>query len=383
MLGAPQPSLRREDEVIDVSIPATTCSITAEWLTETLRRSGHLEPGAVVASVVHEPIAGVVGLLSKVARLRLTYAGGGCDAPNTLIAKSAARAPENRQMAMAVGCYEREVRFYQQIAPRLGVRVPHCFTADLDEETGEFVLLLEDLVDVSAGDQLLGATVEQARVAVDQLASFHARWWSSPELAPGGGLEWLPRFDSPATLAGCPVIQGCWEPFVARYANRIGPEGVALGAWVQEHCDEIYRRAAEGPVTIVHDDFRMDNLLFDPLDASRPNGFAVIDWQLMVAANGVCDVEYFLGASLPVATRRAVEVELVERYMERLAALGTDVDRQALWDRYRLSTLLYLPNAIVMGGGMDVGGDRGRALADRTVDCFFAAALDHGRELAC
>jgi hypothetical protein len=109
----------------------------------------------------------------------------------------------------------------------------------------------------------------------------------------------------------------------------------------------------------------------------------VIDWQLMVAANGVCDVEYFLVASLPVATRRAVEVELVERYMERLAALGIDVDRQALWDRYRLSTLLYLPNAIVMGGGMDVGGDRGRALADRTVDCFFAAALDHGRELAC
>jgi len=34
------------DEVIDVSIPATTGSITAEWLTETLHRGGQLEPAA-------------------------------------------------------------------------------------------------------------------------------------------------------------------------------------------------------------------------------------------------------------------------------------------------------------------------------------------------
>ena len=273
------------------------------------------------------------------------------------------------------------MRFYQQIAPRLGVRVPRCFAADLDGETGEFVLLLEDLADLSAGDQLLGASVEQAEVAVDQLASFHARWWNSPELAPGG-LDWLPRFDSPVMLAGCPVIRSSWAPFVARYADRIGTDGVALGEWVQEHCDETYCRAAAGPVTVAHNDFRMDNLLFDPLDPSRPDGFAVIDWQLMVAANGVFDVEYFLAASLPVATRRAVEGQLVERYAQRLATLGVEVDHDELWDRYRLSTLLYLPYAIVMGGGMDVGGDRGRALADRTVDCFFAAAHDHGRALA-
>ena len=76
--------------------------------------------------------------------------------PATLIAKSAVGAPENRQMAMAVGCYEREVRFYEEIAPRPGVRVPGCLAADLDGETGEFVLLLEDLTDVSAGDQLTG-----------------------------------------------------------------------------------------------------------------------------------------------------------------------------------------------------------------------------------
>jgi aminoglycoside/choline kinase family phosphotransferase len=364
-----------------MSIPATTRSITADWLTETLHQAGRLESAARVASVIREPIAGV-GLLSEVARLRVTYAGGGRGGPGTLIAKGAVEAPENRRMAMAVGCYEREVRFYQEIAPRLGVRVPECWAADLDEGTGEFVLLLEDLVDVSAGDQLTGATLEQAGVALDQLALFHARWWDSPDLVPGGRLDWIPRLDSAATLAGCPVIRGCWEPFVARYADRVGPDGLALGEWVQEHCDEIYCRAADGPLTVVHNDFRMDNLLFDPHDPSRPGGFAVVDWQLMVATSGVADVAYFLTASLPVATRRANECELVERYFGRLAGLGIDVDRDALWARYRLATLSYLPNAIVMGGGMELGGERGRALADRTVDCCFAAALDHGGALA-
>jgi aminoglycoside/choline kinase family phosphotransferase len=366
---------------IDMSIPATTRSITADWLTDTMHRSGQLDTAAQVATVVHEPIAGV-GLLSEVARLRMTYRGGAADGPATVIAKGAVEAPENRRMAMSVGCYEREVRFYQDVAPRLGVRVPGCLAADLDNETGEFVLLLEDLTDVGAGDQLTGATLEQARVAVDQMALFHATWWNSPELDRGGRLGWIPTLDSELNLAGCPVIRGCWEPFVARYADRIGADGVALGAWVQEHCEEIYYRAAGGPLTVVHNDFRMDNLLFDALDPSRPGGFAVIDWQLVVAGSGVSDLQYFLTASLPIATRRATECQLLNRYAARLAEHGIDLNRDDLWDRYRLSTLFYLPYAIVMGGGMEVGGDRGRALADRTVDCFFAAALDHGRALA-
>jgi aminoglycoside/choline kinase family phosphotransferase len=362
-----------------MSIPATTRSITADWLTETLHRTGHLETGAHVAAVVHEPIAGV-GVLSEVARLRLTYGGAGPSGPATLIAKSAAEALENRRIAMSVGCYEREVCFYQDLAPQLGVRVPACLTAGLDHQTGEFVLLLEDLTGLAVGDQLAGATLEQAQVAVDQLASFHARWWNSPELTPGGRLDWIPTLDSAVNLAGCAVIRACWEPFVARYAERIGPDSVALGAWVQEHCDEIYCQAAGGPLTVAHNDFRMDNLFFDPIDPFRLGGFAVVDWQLMVAANGVSDLEYFLTASLPVATRRASERELFDRYVGQLVALEIEADRDALWDRYRLSTLSYLPCPIVMGGGLDVGGARGRALADRTVD-FFAAALDHGRAL--
>jgi hypothetical protein len=110
-------------------------------------------------------------------------------------------------------------------------------------------------------------------------------------LAPGGRLDWIPKLDSAVNLAGCPVIRAGREPFVARYADRIGADGVALGGWVQEHCDEIHCQAAGGPLTVAHDDFRMDNSFFDPIDPFRLGGLAVVDWQLMVAANGVSDLE--------------------------------------------------------------------------------------------
>jgi hypothetical protein len=72
------------------------------------------------------------------------------------------------------------------------------------------------------------------------------------------------------------------------------------------------------------------------------------------------------------------EDELVNRYVDRLCGDGVEVDRGDVWDRYRLLTLGNLAFAIVAGGGIDAGDERGRLLVDCYVDRFFAAALDRG-----
>lgn len=358
-----------------VSIPASPGHVTPEWLTAALRRSGHLPDGTSVRAIEQEPIGVGVGILGELARLRPTYDGPAGGAPKSMIAKSPTQAPENRQVGQFMRFYEREVRFYREVAPSVSLRVPRCYAAEMDLDAGEFFLLIEDLDAFTVGDQVVGASVAQARTALDALADFHAHWWGSPELDDGGRFDWIPTGDSPITLGAGQLYRQYWPQFEVNYGERIGADAVALGRVVHDRWEELITAATSKPWTIAHTDYRLDNLLFGD------DAFAVIDWQLMLRANGIFDVAYFLNGSLPVEVRRAHEAELFDGYLAALATRGVAVDRDDLWHRYRQATLVHLVYAVTVGGGVDLGNERGRALSDTLTDGYFAAAMDHGAAL--
>ncbi len=64
-----------------------------------------------------------------------------------MVLKVAATDPNSRQTGLALGLYEREVRFYADIAPALAPGpVAPCYHAAFDPQTGAFDLLLGDAV---------------------------------------------------------------------------------------------------------------------------------------------------------------------------------------------------------------------------------------------
>ena len=68
--------------------------------------------------------------------------------------KVAASDPVSRQTGLALGLYEREVRFYGDIAPRLGGPIAPCYHAAIDAATGVFDLLLGDAGPAVVGDEI-------------------------------------------------------------------------------------------------------------------------------------------------------------------------------------------------------------------------------------
>src|SRR5262249_42931614 len=82
------------------------------------------------------------------------------------------------------------------------------------------------------------------------------------------------------------------------------------------------------PSTVVHGDYRLDNLLFGEPDSGTP--IAVVDWQLAAHAPALPDVAYFIGAGLHANDRRAHEGDLVRRYHDGLLATGV---AGSGWDR--------------------------------------------------
>ncbi len=350
-------------------IPSTITELTPAWLTEALRAAGHLKDAAVEAVQV-EPIGQGVGILCQLARLTLTYDRPVPAAPASLVAKLPTADPQTLGMVALFRFYEREVRFYAEVAPLLAVRTPRCYFHDFDPARGDFILLLEDLSACRLGDQLAGASADELRLAVAELAKLHAAWWNSPRLE---AFPWVPVANDPVNKAGLALYPQAWPAFLERFGHAL-PEamrrtGERLGACVGAILD----RFTAAPRTICHGDYRLDNLFFGGPAAP----LAVIDWQIAVRSVGTYDVGYLMSQSVHPDVRRREEMSILRAYHQMLVERGVQGYSfdDCLTD-YRW-TLLFCFCYPVMGGGLgDLSNERGYALAKTMMERSAAAIMD-------
>src|SRR5207248_235900 len=117
--------------------PIRADDIDPDWLTAalTLRYPGVSVTGVEVIDR-HE-------LTNAHAVLRVTYESA-AGAPETMFCKLAPT-DDRRSAILATGMGEREARFYDSLAADVPMRVLVVHAARQDDETGLFVLLLEDL----------------------------------------------------------------------------------------------------------------------------------------------------------------------------------------------------------------------------------------------
>src|SRR5262249_46922399 len=141
--------------------PKTIEDINAAWLTEVLRGADVLRRSAVLAVDVRAVGQGV-GFLSNRARVTLTYDRAEEGAPATVVIKMPATAKEGAAFAESTHVYEREIRFYREVAPHTPVRVPRMYAAIMDPTNGVFILILEDLKALTAGGQGGGLSAAHA-----------------------------------------------------------------------------------------------------------------------------------------------------------------------------------------------------------------------------
>ncbi len=296
--------------------------LTDEWLSEIL--------GTTVSVTGTKRIGdGLVGM-----NLRLALVASDAreadllGVPTSLIAKLPSDDPISRATGMGLRNYEREVKFYSELAPTLDIRRPRCFHADWTASDGEFVLLLEDLAPGAQGNQVTGCSTEHARVSVLELAKLHGPRWGDSTL---DDLEWLGRRTSD-DAAQLTMLWSMFLPsFMHTYRRYLTTEGAELierfGSRLTDWID-----GREGPYTVTHGDYRLDNLMFATDQGGYP--VAAVDWQTPGQGLGATDVSYFLGAGPLVETRREIERGLVRDYGAALAGYGVAVDDAKLWHQY-------------------------------------------------
>lgn len=349
-----------------LALPRTIPDVTPSWLTIALRTAGCLSQANIVAIAV-QPIGQEVGFLDGLARLRLTYDRNEAGAPSSVIVKIPSGEAPYRQIGDRYHAYEREVRFYGDVAPGSPIRLPRCFYRGMDQAAGAYLLVLEDLGSLTAGDQVRGLTPAQAQAAVETIGRLQACWWETPALE---ALDWMPHRN---------IQPARYQQFWPRFRQTIGPllpaSALALGEKIGAHLEELLRTMEERPHTIVHSDFRADNLLFD--DPSRPDPVVIVDWQLAIRSRGALDVARLLCGSMSSPDRAACEMAVLRRWHETLETGGVQgySFQQALHD-YKLGALLCLYFPVTIHEAEERAGKRGVALADAQIERFFTAALE-------
>lgn len=347
----------------DLGIPMPG-DIDAVWLTRALRAAGIGADGASVRSVALAAIGS--GQMGESFRFALDWHHGGCDPerlPTTVVGKFASSDPNSRE-AGRMGAYLREIGFYQDLQALVRVPTPTPYYAAYDSETADFILLMSDLAPARQGDQLLGCDLSCAAVAVEAIAGLHASTWN--RVGEMANFSWLPRRSPDQVDVHADRYRTLFEGFAEEYSVHIGSSDIELGRWIGTNFERLVTGHTLSPC-IVHNDFRLDNVMFHDRDV------AIVDWQTMSIGFGPVDVAYFVGAGVVPEPTDAEERALVARYGRRLREFGVDVTDAELWRSYRLGS--------ASGYIMAVIASQLVVRTARGVEMFTAMASRHAQQM--
>lgn len=277
------------------------------------------------------------------ARLALTYASSAVLAP-TVFVKLEPFDPRQRVFVRAGGIGANEARLYRDVVEELPMRIPRIWRAAIDDDGG-YVTVMEDLI--ASGCTFPrpsdDAIADHARSTIDGLGALHARFWESGRFATD--LAWLPERAGFGAGGGWSdkSIRGAGH-FVRRALEQFGAEQPAafraVGTLYATRTGAVLDAWDAGPRTLIHGDPHSGNLFLD----GPTIGF--LDWGMVSHSPGLRDVAYFCCNSLPAPVRRALESELLDRYLAILCASGIGLDRAAAWEQYRLFSVYSWVSAV-------------------------------------
>lgn len=322
---------------LPLSVPKSWDDITPTWMSAAL--AAH-HPDATVEDVSVELRDDGT---NRRARLALTYSAG--TGPATVFVKAAD--PDHKELIrMTSGMFHEPRLFMSRV--ELPVEHPVVYTALIDEEDYDFVMVMEDLNARGADprDSLRPLTVEQAASGVRALGRMHGRFWGyrvlgHPDL---GWLEPFVPFDG---------LQYAALPSALERLDADTPDEVmslTMDHLVESVWKPYIRTLTASAQTLLHGDPHIGNTYVIPGDEL---GF--LDWQMARRGNWSLDLGYFLQGALTIEDRRNHERALLEEYRDALAlSNGEGPSRDEIWLRYRASVAhgltLWLATASAGGG---------------------------------
>ncbi|MGI9604407.1 MAG: phosphotransferase [Acidimicrobiales bacterium] len=329
------------------TIPQQAAELTADWFASIMAPHSN---GARVIAVNLAVIGEGVGFVGEIHRCRLTWDRSDPSLPASVIVKIPSRNTQNRALAEGLMAYERETTIYRDVGAELGLPMATLYHAAMDptpakwlerfimwlfevlpvrainwlvgtflllaeKSTRRYVLVMEDIADARPPAQAQGGSVDDALAALVVLARFHARNWMNQSLVTAQPIVWSLGRGPKVSQAGYVRNR---SDFVAEWSNRVSPRVFERLDEIQSELPEQLAHMASTPWTILHGDYRLDNILFRP-----DHRIVVLDYQGVAYGRAGWDVSYFITTALD-PEHRSEELRMLVTYHEALVEAGVD-----------------------------------------------------------
>ncbi len=333
--------------------------LTVDWLKNALTQgeiSLALSDPADICEFSIEQIGSRTNLMGQLYRCRFASETDVQKKPSSVVIKLPARDALARWVAKKFSAYEREFYFYRDAAPCISVRTPKLLHGDFKRKGNRFVIVLEDLGAMKTYPEVPGADADQAAIAVRNLARIHGRFWNQENNSA------LKRIYGLSSLSYGFIerlmLQVCFMSVRRQFGHLFSDHSRRVAEAVFAELNSILAQLRAGPSTLVHGDYRLENMLFsDRADSDLPS-FAILDWQGCGRGCGLYDIAYFFATSLEIETRRNIERNLLQEYWTGLLQEGvTDYSFDVCWQTYRMNLMTVLAIIIMIGGALGDSSD--------------------------
>ena len=275
-----------------VAPPTRLDDISLDWLTATL---------GPVDSWDSEPIGEGFGLSGTTHRIDLVMADG---TSATVVVKFA---PASQTA--------REIAFFDHCAVLTPIRTPGFIAGGVDQRTDHGVLLLEYVTEARQGDVLAGCSLNEASDLAIVLARLHATWWGNTAALPDSLAASTQMPDLPR------IREGRLDRLNTLYGEVLSPAQLDLINNIEGKLSSDRDTLYEGPLTLLHGDFHLDNVLFPTV--GEP---VVLDWQGSRTGPPAVDVARFLVECLTAEQRSQYGAQALSAYFSTLAEHDIEVE---------------------------------------------------------
>lgn len=299
-----------------------------------------------------------------------------------------------------MGVYEKEIRFYSDLKGKVPVRSPgYYFGAmskvdDPDVILGrlkllhrqpiwlvaiiglivqaifglmprKYVLLIEDVSRFRLGDQEQGCSDQDILQALNTMAALHARYWDSKALE---SMSWVTPVELSAKLIQLGYLQAAGS-YLKENREKLSDRQIKLHEWLKVHGVQLTEALGAERRTLLHGDFRVDNLCFD----DDTGDVMLLDWQTMMAGSYGLELAYFLSTVLPAGTPQHKLDEMLAYYRTQLKENGIELSAEELRHEYELGmvAVVHRISPILHQSMLELGTGRGPNIMQSWIDSAY------------
>ena len=162
------------------------------------------------------------------------------------------------------------------------------------------------------------------------------------------------------------------KPTIDNFRHYFSGERAPILHKIAEQFAELFLKGLGGPQTVIHGDYRTDNMFL--IDKDGQSDIIAFDWQNTTGGNGTHDIAYFCSQSANPEFHGDNQIKALRRYHETLIDLGVKgFSFDECIERYRYNLLLVMITPIAICGTLDQGNKRGAKLGETILERSFSA----------